>query len=341
MGFDGLRFEAYDIAAEEPNVVVDGSPNGGTVLTLTHWPGFRAPDGLADDLSAQMAFRYLDRLAGGGDPLHGDAEVVTNNHFDQDGTVGVYALAQPESAMRERALLEDVAAAGDFGTYRDRRAARLSMVMSAFTDTERSPAAPLPPDYGDLTAHLYGEMLGRLPEMLDDLDRYRDLWGEEDRELDQSEAAIASGDVAVDEHPDVDLVVVTVPANAGPWSGHRFGGGIFHGIHPMAINNASDRAVVLVQRGRHYELTHRYETWVQYRTRRPRPRVDLQPLAARLTELESEGATWEAGPVGDIMPQLHLAGGNDAASSLDPAKLLMIVRAHLAEAPPAWDPYDT
>jgi len=34
-----------------------------------------------------MAFRYLDS----GAALHGNAEVVTNNHFDQDGLISVYA----------------------------------------------------------------------------------------------------------------------------------------------------------------------------------------------------------------------------------------------------------
>ena len=42
-----------------PHVVVDGSPAEGTTLTLTHWPGFPAPEGMEADLSAQMAFRYL------------------------------------------------------------------------------------------------------------------------------------------------------------------------------------------------------------------------------------------------------------------------------------------
>ena len=46
-----------------------------TVLTLSHWPQLPAPDGLADDLSAQMAFRCLDS----GATLHGNAEVITNN----------------------------------------------------------------------------------------------------------------------------------------------------------------------------------------------------------------------------------------------------------------------
>lgn len=42
-----------------PNIVVDGSPNAGTVLTLTHWPGIAQPARLGADLSAEMAFRYL------------------------------------------------------------------------------------------------------------------------------------------------------------------------------------------------------------------------------------------------------------------------------------------
>ena len=40
----------------------------------------RAPEALRADLSAEMAFRYLEHP----EPLHGDATVVSNNHFDQD-----------------------------------------------------------------------------------------------------------------------------------------------------------------------------------------------------------------------------------------------------------------
>src|SRR5881394_2281888 len=57
--FVPLRYLEYEASRSVPNVVVDGSPNESTRLTLTHWPGHRAPDGFADDLSAQMAFRYL------------------------------------------------------------------------------------------------------------------------------------------------------------------------------------------------------------------------------------------------------------------------------------------
>ena len=85
-----LAFRPYDDLDGVPNVVVDGTATEATTLTLSHWPGSPAlPVDLLADLSAEMAFRYLDRR----DALHGDATVVSNNHFDQDGLVGVFALS--------------------------------------------------------------------------------------------------------------------------------------------------------------------------------------------------------------------------------------------------------
>src|SRR5579875_1328473 len=98
-----LDYVPYHRLDGRPNVVVDGSPTDGTVLTLTHWPGYAAPPGLARDLSAEMAFAYLDAGAG----RHGPARAVSNNHFDQDGLVGLFALARPEEAEPRRRLLED------------------------------------------------------------------------------------------------------------------------------------------------------------------------------------------------------------------------------------------
>ena len=54
------RYLDYEKSRQVPNIVVDGSPNEASVLALSHWPGIAAPPGLARDLSAQMAFAYLD-----------------------------------------------------------------------------------------------------------------------------------------------------------------------------------------------------------------------------------------------------------------------------------------
>ena len=325
-----LRYESYEQTADRPNVVVDGSPNAGTVVTLTHWPGYPCPPGMEADLSAQMAFRYLDR----GADLHGAADVVTNNHFDQDGLVAVFALSRPEEALARRDFLEDLAAAGDFGTYRSRDAARLSMAIHAYADPDRSPLDGLPEDSDEV---LYRELLERLPELADHPEKARALWEDEDRQLDESEAALASGAVAITEQPDVDLAVVTFTDPEPHWSGHRFSHQHFEDIHPMAVNNATDRFALLVVRGRRYRFTHRYETWVQYRSRRPKARVDLAPLAEELTAAEPGSAQWFAEPPGALAPVLGLADGDE--SGLEPDDVVARVTRHLSTAPAAWDPY--
>ena len=309
-----MRYVEYEASATEPNIVIDGSPNDGTVLCLTHWPGIECPaPGMADDLSAQMAFRYLDSDMA----LHGDAEVVTNNHFDQDGFVGVFALVHPEIALPRRELLLDIAAAGDFGTYRDRRAARISMVMSAWS-FEHDP---------------FDCALARFAALLDDQEPYRLIWEAEDADLTASEAALDARSVTIDTEPALDLAVVRVDESVGPWSGHRFAGSQrFEGVHPMALHNATDMSILALVHGRRYSLTHRYETWVQYQTR-PRPcRVDLVPLAAQLTAMDD--VAWSADPVGRLTPTLR----HDGESSLSPETFLMTAREHLRTSPPAFDP---
>jgi hypothetical protein len=326
-----LSFVPFDDAARGPNVVVDGSATTGTVLTLSHWPGSPdVPESIHADLSAQMAFRYLDHP----EPLHGPATVVSNNHFDQDGLVGIFALVDPAEALARRPLLEDLAAAGDFGTYRFRDAARASMVVSAFTSPERSPFAPLPRGYDEQTALLYTEALPRLTELVDDVDRYRHLWADEDAALSASEAAVADGGVRIDEHPEVDLAVVTVAGHAG-WSGHRFGGMRYDGVHPMAVHNATTCSSLLLVADGSYRFTYRYEGWVKYRSRAIPRRTDLGPLADALTA--ADDVRWTAGRVGELTPELRPVDG--AGSSLAPDLVTSLVVQHLRTAPPAFDPF--
>jgi uncharacterized protein DUF6687 len=331
-----LHYVPYgDLAAGTPNVVVDGSPAGGTLLCLSHWPGIGSPAAFAADLSAQMAFRYLDAF-----DHHAGAAVVSNNHFDQDGLVGVFALVAPDEALARGALLVEVARAGDFAVTPSRTAARISMVLSAYADPERSPLRALPDDDDARAALLYTELLGRLPALCDDPERFRDLWAEEDAALTASQAALASGDVVVTDVPDVDLAVIEVPETAPDGGGHRFGGMWVSGLHPLAVHGATERGALLTVRGHRYDLSYRYESWVQFRTRTVRPRVDLAPLADRLNEAEVDAggvASWRAEPVSGLIPTLAPADG--AESALAPAAVRAMVEAHLRLAPPAWDPY--
>ncbi len=326
-----LRFEPYHLL-DGPNVIVDGSPTRGTVLTLTHWPNIESPVALADDLSAQMAFHFLhaDESV--------DADAVSNNHVDQDGLVGVFALTDPEAALAREEFLTDVAAAGDFATYQSRQAARVSMIIAAFTDTDRSPLADtVPSDDDDRCGFLYTELVGRLPELCDHPERWRTLWAEEDERLSTHEADLESGRITIDEVPDLDLAIVTAVDDERLGGGHRFGGRWADGLHPMAIHNATTCLATLQVVGRRYLFTYRYESWVQLRSRRPRPRVDLGPLAAELSELEAGSAHWLFDGVADLTPSLHLVGADESAVA--PADFRGRLESFLRSAPPAWNPY--
>src|SRR4029079_5541560 len=314
-----------------PNVVIDGSPKAGTVLTLTHWPGYPQPTGYHFDLSAEMAFHFLDA------PIaHPPADVVTNNHYDQDGLVGLHALVDPEQSVIHGELLIGIAAAGDCAKAHDRRAARASMTIDAYADPERSPIAErLTGSYDEQCVALYQDTLALLISIASDSERFRDLWADEDAELASSERLIAHGTVTIEERHDIDLAVVTIPENERTRRGHRFAGESFEGIHPMALHAATDRFRLLVVHGRRYRFVDRYETWVQFRSRPTLQRVDMRPLAERLTERETGSARWVAAAPGSLTPTMTVS----EESSLDHDVVRAMIVAHLNEAPPAWDPY--
>jgi len=301
-----LVYAPYAETIDVPNVVVDGSANRSTVLALSHWPGTSCPDELRADLSAEMAFRYLDR----GADLHGDARFVTNNHFDEDGVVSMFTLIDPDAALAQRDFLIDVARVGDFGRFHDRDAARASMLISAWANQTGSRDA-------------YRAVLPLMPRLRDALEEHRDLWGPEDERLRKSEDAIATGRITIAEVPELDLAIVTAPHDLEP--------------HEMAVHNATTRLRVLTRRGRHLGLRYRYESWILLQSHRPLPRVDLAGLAVRLTALEPNGVAWSADPIDDLTPQLTPTG--DGASDLDADTFEAEVTGWLLAADETWSPY--
>jgi hypothetical protein len=329
-----LRFAPYAATLDTPNVIVDGAANASTLLTLSHWPGSPTPAELLDDLSAQIAFRALD------EPTRFEhLDVVSNNHFDQDGLASVYALAQPDEAQARREQVVDVARAGDFGSFAQRDSARISFAIAAYDDPDSSPLDPSVFDgaYDDLCAALYAEVLPRFPELLDHPDRSRALWEHEDAHLGESIDAIERGVVDLVERPDLDLAIVTVPERWATRATHRFTQRRTEAVHPMAVDNATDCTRVLLVQGRSYRLECRYETWVMFVSRPVAPRPDLRDLVARLNDLEPAGARWEADAPGALTPTLRLAEGSE--SGFDPGRFQAEVEGFLARAPAAWDPF--
>ncbi|HWS44776.1 MAG TPA: DUF6687 family protein [Acidimicrobiia bacterium] len=289
-----LRYVPYGDLAGRPNVIVDGSGTSGTLMTLSHWPHSGTPAALKRDLSAESAFAYLDRP-----DLHVRAELVSNNHLDEDGVAGAYALVAPEHALAHRDLVIEVARAGDFSRTTSRTAARIAFALETLAAR---------PDAS------YEQALEAFPALLDDPGGARALWQDSDDELERDLAVPCE----IREDDDLDLAVVRAARD----------------IQPLALYGRVRAFTVCVLVPGRPRVEQRYESWVQYVSRPVRPRRDLRPLAAQLTELDA--VEWRAGAPGDLTPVCAPRGD----SALDPEAVAAHVAEHLRAAPAAWDPYD-
>jgi hypothetical protein len=52
------HFVAYEELGQTPNIVVDGSGNAATVITLSHWPKSGTPKALKADTSTEIVFNF-------------------------------------------------------------------------------------------------------------------------------------------------------------------------------------------------------------------------------------------------------------------------------------------
>jgi hypothetical protein len=305
------------------------------VLTLSHWPKSGTPGALKRDTSAEIVFAYRDAPH-----FHVAAASVSNNHFDEDGLVGIYALTDPANADKHRELLLDLARAGDFGTYRSRDAARIAFTLSAYAASESSPfpeeVFALP--YPDLAAELYQRLLVVLPRLLTHLRDYENWWGPEDAKLAASEEMIESGAITIEEQPALDLAVVHIPESLSTTTVHRFTQNRLAECHPFAIHNRTECSRILLVQGGRVEFQYRYESWVQYVSRKIPARIDLSGLAAELDREESSGGHWVFDGVDRITPRLHLEGGNK--TSLPAEHIQRKLEQLLTEGKAAWDPFD-
>lgn len=316
-----MRFEPYPQTASIPNVIVDGPRNAATVLALSHWARSGTPQELKADTSTEIVFNYFDAPR-----FHVQVDAVSNNHFDEDGLLGIFALLDPAGGERYRDLLIDASRAGDFDVYRSRDAARIAFVLGAYADpvTSPLPARIFQLPHADQTAELYVHTLALLPSLLADPGDFRSLWEAEDATLTEHESLIDKGLITIEERPELDLAIVRAPENLGH-------------CHRHAIHSRTERSRVATIHGNRIELHYRYEGWVQMASRRPLLRVDLAGLADELNLEQAAPGRWVLDDVESIIPRLRFEGG---ASSVSADDVLKRIEHHLRVGAPAWNPYD-
>ncbi len=308
-----LRYVPFDELGTAPNIIVDGAANDHTVLTLSHWPKSGTPRELKRDTSTEIVVEFLKS---GGPEAHGiAAECVSNNHFDEDGLFGVWALLHPDLALDWSDFFADCARAGDFGVYGAEAAIQVVMAIAAMARDSDEPYLTLLPQLEDLVRHT---------------ERYEAWWRVDFDELKASEAALVRGTATIEERTDLDLAIFR---SAAP-------------LHEVSENTATERFRVLDIVGSTYELRFRYETWVQYISRRPMPRVDMGPLVPVLHRREHGAGRWKFDGIADIIPKLYLRGADGLAtpSTIPEEEFVALVTGYLERSAgdPTlwWDPWD-
>ena len=187
MGHEGrFTFTPFSGRAPKGAASCDGLVDG-AAIDLSHWPKNHTPAALKRDTSVEIALAYLD--AGG------DLSVVTNNHFDADGVLAVFALLEPDVARAHADLLIAAAEVGDFDEWpKDERGLRLEAAVRALAQGVEDDVA-------------YLRVLPELRAIVSHLDAREDLWGPAWNNLVHVEERAARGDLMVERVDDIAVFV--------------------------------------------------------------------------------------------------------------------------------------
>lgn len=329
------KFVPYnELAMYEQVVVVDSfHPDA---LVLSHWRGAPKIEEIHADTSTAIVLNALEQET----PDLSPYPYVTNNHFDVDGFLGIWAFANPEKAIRHSSLLRKMALIGDFrelslNTEEDYLALKLVCWINT-VEKERfyAPFASYEPGKNEvrLCVSKYLFFLQQFGKALDDPEDFKHDWQEEYEQVVQDMQVLKSPESKTELLKDIRLLVVETPEP----------------LHYYALFSQSAPAdmVLSMYSGNRFELEYKYTTWVDCATRTSYPRLDLQPLANILNRSEEGPYLWRCDKLTDTGPILRLSGEKLSkeqrfnhprnrpihASSIAPEKLASLIREYFSRA---------
>jgi hypothetical protein len=270
-----MRFRQYIPDLQNVDkIVVDGNKCGAGIQ-LSHWPGNTTPVQFKADLSVDIVLRLLVSP----DPwVHiSNLDVVTNDHYDTDGLLAIWALLNPRESLEHIPGLQAAAEAGDFYEFTSPEAVQFDLIVRAFESLESSPLAQQMA-YGP-SAHRWQiateALLSEMPGLLYQPQRYRHLWEEEYRRLLEKISRLQSGAVEVREWPAEHLSVISsrFPLN--------------HFTRNIAARGHRILETVKEREGSTYELYYREFLWYDIVFRSRTPKHLLLHAAEKLNAMES------------------------------------------------------
>jgi hypothetical protein len=270
-----MRFRQYTRDLQNlDKIIVDGNKCG-VGIQLSHWPGNTTPAQFKADLSLDIVLRLLaspDRA------IHlPDADLVTNDHYDADGLLAIWALLNSTESPEHASALQAAAEAGDFYEFTSPEAVQFDLIVRAFESLEKSPLARQIAGVADAQRWQVATeaLLSEMPGLLYEPERYRHLWEDEYRKLLEKISRLHSGSVEVRERRAEHLSVIST------------GFPLDHFTRNIAARGHRILETVREPEGSTYELYYREFLWYDIVSRSRTPKHRLFHAAEKLNELES------------------------------------------------------
>jgi hypothetical protein len=283
-----MRFEFYsDAIAEVPKLSVDGTVDNS--VHFSHWKGNETPASVKADTSTEMVLNLV--AAPNRAELTRSIDLVTNNHFDTDGVLSVWAMLAGERALPLRDQLIAAAEAGDFSELSSVDGVRASIVIQGSDspiDKSGSPlAAKLAGEPVEDEARAYLLVLPQVEQVITRTSEYEELWRDSWQRIETALDSFAKDESRVEEFADGLSLVTVAPQIFGP-----------HGFNPSrdavpftAISHHATGELFLIATpltgGWAYRLDYPYYSWAETVVRPAIVRRDLSSLIAALNDLET------------------------------------------------------
>jgi hypothetical protein len=270
-----MKFHQYTLDLQNVDkIIVDGNKCG-VGLQLSHWPGNTTPVQFKADLSLEIVLRLI--VSADSWRQLANFTLVTNDHYDTDGLLAIWALLHPTESPEHAPALQAAAEAGDFYEFTSPEAVQFDLIARAFESLEKSPLARQIAGVPDAQRWQIATeaLLSEMPGLLYEPKRYRPLWEEKYRKLLERISRLQRGFVEVREWPAEHLSVIssTLPLD--------------HFTRNIAATGHRILETAREPQGSTYELYYREFLWYDIVSRSHTPRHRLLHAAERLNELES------------------------------------------------------
>src|ERR1044071_3567836 len=286
-----MRFEFYTEAiANTPKLSVDGTVDNS--IHFSHWEGNSTPAEVKADTSTEIALNLVaspNRLA-----LTNGIELVTNNHFDTDGTLSVWTVLNGERALAYRDLLIAAAEAGDFSEYSRDDGVRVSIAIQGSdqaspNNDDGSPLASLiAGEEVDDDARAYELVLPRVEHLLTNINDYESLWREGWNSVAAAIESFEQKKSTVTEYSDTKISLITLAPELFDVAGFS---PTRHSAPFTAISKFAKGELFLIaipaSSGWFYRIDYPYYSWAETVVRPHIARRDLGPALQLLNSRET------------------------------------------------------